>query len=154
ALMYLHEQRVIVLQQGLAVFRPAMTIRLVPEAKGEKYKTSHYLPLEHYYNERTVQVHVMGEYARRGLEHIQEALQLVLASFALGMEEFIHRYFSAKPDLLKHATTAQSFQRVVTDLGNREQIKAVTAPVGVNMLILAGPGSGKTKTVVHRCAYL
>ena len=38
ALMYLHEQHVIVLQQGLAVFRPAMTIRLLPEAKGEKYR--------------------------------------------------------------------------------------------------------------------
>ena len=30
ALMYLHEQRVVTLQQGLAVFRPAMTIRLLP----------------------------------------------------------------------------------------------------------------------------
>jgi ATP-dependent DNA helicase RecQ len=36
ALMYLHEQRVIILQQGLAVFRSAMRIRLSPEAKGEK----------------------------------------------------------------------------------------------------------------------
>ncbi len=40
ALMYLHEQRVILLQQGLAVFRSAMRIRLAPEAKGEKYKSS------------------------------------------------------------------------------------------------------------------
>jgi ATP-dependent DNA helicase RecQ len=37
ALMFLHEQRVLVLQQGLAVFRSAMTIRLHAEAKGEKY---------------------------------------------------------------------------------------------------------------------
>jgi ATP-dependent DNA helicase RecQ len=40
ALMFLHEQRVIVLQQGLAIFRSAMTIRFQPEARGEKYKTS------------------------------------------------------------------------------------------------------------------
>ena len=33
ALMFLHEQRVIVLQQGLAVFRSAMTIRFQPEAE-------------------------------------------------------------------------------------------------------------------------
>jgi ATP-dependent DNA helicase RecQ len=56
--------------------------------------------------------------------------------------------------LLKHATTAQSYQRIVTDLANPAQIKLVTAPTGRNLLILAGPGSGKTKTVVHRCAYL
>jgi ATP-dependent DNA helicase RecQ len=154
ALMYLHEQRVIILQQGLAVFRSAMRIRLSPEAKGEKYKTSHYQPLEHHYRERVLQVHVMSEYARRGLAAIREALGLVLAYFSMGKDEFIRRYLATKPELLQHATTAHSFQRIVTDLGNPAQIKIVTAPVGRNMLILAGPGSGKTRTVVHRCAYL
>jgi ATP-dependent DNA helicase RecQ len=154
ALMYLHEQRVIILQQGLAVFRTAMTIRLQPQAKGEKYKASDYQPLEDHYRERVLQVHVMSEFARRGLEQVKEALGLVLAYFSLGKEEFIRRYLSAKPELLKHATTAQSYQRIVTDLANPAQIKLVTAPTGRNLLILAGPGSGKTKTVVHRCAYL
>lgn len=154
ALMYLHEQRVIVLQQGLAVFRAAMTIRFQPQARGEKYKVSDYQPLEHHYRERVLQVHVMSEFARRGLARIQEALSLVLAYFSLGKEEFIRRYLSAKPELLKHATTAQSFNRIVTELANTAQIKLVTAPVGRNLLILAGPGSGKSTTVVHRCAYL
>lgn len=154
ALMYLHEQRVIVLQQGLAVFRSAMTIRLQPQAKGEKYKASDYQPLEHHYRERVLQVHVMSEFARRGLQRIQEALGLVLSYFSLGKEEFIRRYLNTKPELLSHATTAQSYQRIVTDLANSAQIRLVTAPTGRNVLILAGPGSGKTKTVVHRCAYL
>ena len=154
ALMYLHEQRVIILQQGLAVFRSAMRIRLQPDAKGEKYRTSHYEPLAHHYRERVLQVHVMSEYAHRGLERITEALRLVLAYFTLEKEEFIRRFLATKPDLLNHATTARSFQRIVTDLGNAAQIKIVTAPISRNMLILAGPGSGKTRTVVHRCAYL
>jgi ATP-dependent DNA helicase RecQ len=154
ALMYLHEQRVIVLQHGLAVFRSAMTIRLLPDAKGEKFKTSDYQPLEHHYRERVLQVHVMNEYARCGLDRIREALSLVLAYFTVGKEEFVRRYLATKPDLLQHATTAQSYQRIVTDLANPAQLKVVTAPTDRNMLILAGPGSGKTKTVVHRCAYL
>jgi ATP-dependent DNA helicase RecQ len=154
ALMYLHEQEVIKLQQGLAIFRAAMTIRLEPQAKGEKYKVSDYQPLEHHYQERVLQVHVMSEFARRGLQQIQEALGLVLAYFSLGKEEFVRRYLTTKPELLQHATTAQSYQRIVTNLANPAQIKLVTAPVTRNLLILAGPGSGKTKTVVHRCAYL
>lgn len=154
ALMFLHEQRVIGLQQGLAVFRSAMTIRFPPETRAEKYNNSDYQPLEHHYKERILQVHVMSEYARLGLEKIQAALELVLAYFTLTKDEFLRCYFRTKPDLLQHATTAQSFQRIVTDLANPAQIKVVTAPTNRNMLILAGPGSGKTRTVVHRCAYL
>lgn len=154
SLMFLHEQRVIILQQGLAVFRSAMTIRFHPETRAEKYKTSDYQPLEHHYKERVLQVHVMSEYARLGLERIQAALELVLAYFTLAKDEFLRRYFRTRPDLLEHATTAGSFQRIVTDLANPAQIKVVTAPANRNMLILAGPGSGKTRTVVHRCAYL
>jgi len=154
ALMFLHEQRVIILQHGLAIFRSAMTIRFRPEARAEKYKAADYQPLEHHYKERVLQVHVMSEYARLGLERIQAALELVLAYFTLAKDEFLRRYFRTKPDLLEHATTARSFQRIVTDLANPAQIKIVTAPPGHNLLILAGPGSGKTRTVVHRCAYL
>lgn len=154
ALMFLHEQRVLVLQQGLAIFRSAMTIRLRAEAKGEKYKASDFQPLEHHYHERVLQVHVMSEYARRALERMKEALELVLAYFTLDKEQFTRRYFGTKPDLLQHATTAQSYQRIVTDLENPAQMKVVTAPAARNMLILAGPGSGKTRTVVHRCAFL
>lgn len=154
ALMYLHEQQVITLQQGLAVFRSAMRIRLAAEAKQERYTNTHYQPLAHHYRERVFQVHVMSEYARRGLAAIGEAVRLVLAYFSLGKEEFLRRYLPTRPALLEHATTAQSFQRIVTDLNNRTQIRIVTAPLHRNLLVLAGPGSGKTRTVVHRCAYL
>jgi ATP-dependent DNA helicase RecQ len=154
ALMYLHEQSVIVLQQGLAIFRSAMTLRLSPERGRDRYRASDFEPLRHHYRERMLQIHVMAEYARRGLQRIQDAQALVSAYFALRRKEFLHRYFRTQPQLLEHATTADSFRRIVTDLGNTAQIRIVTAPVEGNLLVLAGPGSGKTRTVVHRCAYL
>jgi len=72
-----------------------------------------YQPLDHHYKERVLQVHVMSEYARLGMDRIQAALELVLAYFTLAKDEFLRRYFQAKPDLLQHATTAHSFQRIV-----------------------------------------
>jgi len=154
ALMFLHEQRVIILQQGLAVFRSAMTIRLSPESRSERYRASDYTPLQHHYRERILQVHVMSEFARRGLQRIREALALVLAYFSQEKGDFIGQYFGPRADLLEQATTAASYQRIVTELANPAQIRIVTAPLHRNLLILAGPGSGKTRTVVHRCAYL
>lgn len=153
-LMFLHEQNVIILQKGLAIFRSAMTVKMLPEATGQKYTAEHYDALQHHYRERTFQVHVMNEYARYGLQKIKAALELVVAYFTMDKEQFIQRFFSDTRDLLERATTARSYRAIVDSLGNRDQIRIVTQPLTKNLLILAGPGSGKTRTVVHRCAYL
>ncbi len=153
-LMFLHEQNVIILQKGLAIFRSAMTVRMLPEAGGQKYTAEHYDALQHHYRERIFQVHVMNEYARYGLEKIKAALELVVAYFTMDKEAFIRRFFNDTPEFLERATTARSYRAIVDSLGNRDQIRIVTQPINKNLLILAGPGSGKTRTVVHRCAYL
>lgn len=153
-LMFLHEQNVIILQKGLAIFRSAMTIRVLPQARGQRYTAEQYDALQHHYRERIFQVHVMNEYARYGMQRIKAAIELVVAYFTMEKEAFILRFFSNDRTLLERATTARSYRAIVDSLGNRDQIRIVTQPVEKNLLILAGPGSGKTRVVVHRCAYL
>ena len=152
ALMFLHEQKVIVLQQGLAVFRQAMTIRLLETKR--RYSKGDYSPLDQHYRERTFQVHVMNEYARLGLEKIKQALGLVTAYFSMDTKEFVARFFAGRKEILARATSRESYRRIVDNLENPAQIAIVAAPMEENMLVLAGPGSGKTRVVVHRCAYL
>ncbi len=153
-LMFLHEQQVISLQKGLAVFSQAMTIHLFPEARSRRYSKRDYEPLAHHYEERVFQVHVMNEYAKLGLEKLKQAFSLVLDYFDMEKSRFMQEYFSGKKEVVKRATSQLSYQRIVEDLNNSDQQKIVTRPLDENILILAGPGSGKTRVVVHRCAYL
>ena len=153
-LMFLHEQKVIILQQGLAVFRQAMTVQINSQARGRRYTKGDFQPLEMHYSEQIFQVHVMNEYAHLGSESLRQALQLVLDYFTLDKQAFVKRYFSDRQEMLARATTQASFHKIVEELNNPIQTAVVAAPEDQNMLILAGPGSGKTKLIVHRCAYL
>ncbi|MCP3958701.1 MAG: RecQ family ATP-dependent DNA helicase [bacterium] len=153
-LLFLHEQKVVHLQHGLAVFRQAMTIRVRPEAKGRRYTRGDYAPLEQHYEERNFQVHVMARYAALGLEKIRAALALVSDYFVLGKEDFVEQHFAGQEEVLRRATGRESYRRIVDSLGNPVQTALVAAPRDENLLVLAGPGSGKTRVVVHRCAYL
>jgi ATP-dependent DNA helicase RecQ len=154
ALTFLHEQGVVDLQQGLAVFRQAMTIELNPEAKARRYSQEDFSPLKTHYAERTFQIHVMNEYARLALTKISGAWQYVTSYFEDDKEQFLKRFFPGKEAFFERATSKQSYQRIVNDLHNSAQENIVTADPEKNLLILAGPGAGKTRVVAHRVAYL
>jgi len=71
----------------------------------------------------------MSEYPASAWIGFRPPLELVLALFStLAKDESYAATSQAKPDLLQHATTAHSFQRIVTYLANPEQIKVVTGP--------------------------
>ncbi|MBO9482683.1 RecQ family ATP-dependent DNA helicase [Salinisphaera sp. G21_0] len=153
-LLFLHEQGAIILQQGLAVFRQAMTLKMNNEARSRRYNKGDYDPLFRHYKARISQVHVMNEYVKLGLEKMASALRLVQDYFQQDNASFLNRYFKDRKKLLELATSEQSLKDIVESLGNPQQQAIVQAPVDQNMLVLAGPGSGKTRVVVHRCAYL
>jgi len=154
ALTFMHEQSVIDLQQGLAVFRQGMTLVLHEENRKKGYTKADFEPLQTHYKERNFQIHVMNEYARRALDKLALAKNLIASYFKDDKADFVKRYFSGREKYLELATTEQSYQRIVDDLHNRSQEKIVTAKPDANILILAGPGSGKTRVVAHRVAYL
>ena len=154
ALLYLDANEVLHLARGKAVFRSAMSIELKAEARRRQFKKSDYAELALHYKDKIVQVHVMAEYAKLAVSKIQAAMTFIVDYFSLDRGEFVRRYFAGRKDVLEMATTEAAHRRILTNLANPEQQGIVAAPLEGNHLVLAGPGAGKTRVIVHRVAWL
>ena len=153
ALLWLHEQEVIRLNKGLAVFKPAMTIRLEPERRG--FTQTEFTPLSMHYDEQVMQIHVMAEYAEQGLHSMADALLMAMDYFSLEQDEFLRRWLPNRDRELARQTTPEFWRTIVENLNNPIQRRIVADDrEQTNVLVLAGPGSGKTRVLVHRIAYL
>ena len=153
ALLWMHEQEVVSLNRGLTVFRPAMTLKV--RRDGSTFTVADFKPLQEHYAEQTAQVHIVAEYARLGVDDINLALRLAFDYFRLANNEFVDKWFKGKEAALRRDTLPEHYEQIVKKLGNRNQERIVADDrERTNVLVLAGPGSGKTRVLVHRIAYL
>lgn len=152
ALLWLHEQEIVRLGKGMVVFRPAMKILVAPGSR--PFARSDYGELKDHYDEQVVQIHVMAEYARQGLGEARNASRFASDYFNLGREEFISRWFPKDKQVLARKTSNESWLSIVGGLNSNQHAIVTDEHEKTNVLVLAGPGSGKTRVLVHRIAFL
>ena len=155
ALLHLHELRILELGNGRFIYYAPMNIKkldkmLTPNKKYTKleYKSR----LEPYYQRKMESIHIVGEYSERLIKNSKQAQTFMKDYFTLSYRMFVNKYGELK-EKFKRPMTEYRYNKIFNSLSD-EQKKVIDDKESQAMMILAGPGSGKTKVLVHKIASL
>jgi len=154
ALFYLSRIAAIKIEGGFLVIYNKLSIDRLEQNNKVQYKKDDYQQLDEFYKSKMAQIHIVGEYATRMLQDYQDALAFVDDYFQLNYRIFLHKYFpgSRKDELTKNITP-NKFKQLFGELSPR-QLKIINDNKHQNIVVAAGPGSGKTRVLVHKLASL
>jgi ATP-dependent DNA helicase RecQ len=131
-----------------------LTVERIEEDNKRRYKVDDYEKLNKFYENKIQQIHIVGEYAKKMISDYQDALQFVEDYFQLNNESFLGKYFKgSRQNEIKRNLTPAKFRQLFGEL-SPTQLKIINDNQSKHIVIAAGPGSGKTKVLVHKLASL
>lgn len=154
ALFYLSRINALQIEGGFLVVYNKLFINKIILNNLIKYKQEDYRKLELFYENKIQQIHIVGEYAQKMVEDYQAALQFVDDYFNLNNSSFLQKYF---PGNRRHEIglkmTRSKYMQIFGELSEK-QLAVVRDNSSKHIVVLAGPGSGKTRVLVHKLASL
>ena len=147
-LVWLHQRRIIRLTEGLNLFQQSLKVRVIKNANFLTVNRR-YPDVKKCYDEQTKRTHIMVEYGK--LSGSQERQLFINDYFKHQSEQFLKTYQLPASDIVR--PTIPDEYKQITDCLNDTQKEIVMAEDSA-IAVIAGPGSGKTRTIVHRIAYL
>ena len=153
-LFYLSRIEAVKLEGGFLVVYNPMTIERLEEDVRRRYKVKDYQKLDDFYENKVQQIHIVGEYAKKMIEDYREALQFVEDYFSLNYSSFLKKYFKGRrKEEIGRNISPGKFKQLFGEL-SPEQLKIIKDSKNKHIAVLAGPGSGKTRVLVHKLASL
>ncbi len=154
ALFWLSRIDAIKIEGGFLVVYNSLTVERLESDNKKKYKLEDYKKLNQFYENKVQQIHIVGEYARKMLSDYRDALQFVEDYFRLNYNSFIHKYFKgSRQSEIKRNLTPGKFRQLFGEL-SPAQLKIISDTEAQHIVVAAGPGSGKTRVLVHKLASL
>ncbi len=150
-LLYLHNLEAIELLSGRFISYMPMTIHKIEGKSNQRYTNEEYKKrLGPYYETKIHSIHIAGEFAKRLIGKSLKNINFLKDYFSLGYEKFIKKYKLLKNDI-SMPITQKRFDEIYKVMSHDQQ-KIIDDNTTKAMMIIAGPGSGKTKVLVHKIA--
>lgn len=153
SLLYLSRTGVLRIEGGFMVIYNTVQLNRTTSRKA-RFGKEQYRLLDEFYRQRIQQIHIVGEYANLMVRDYAAALRFVNDYFQMDYREFVRRYFKgAKAADINRNITPSKYHRLFGMLSKR-QLEIVNDSHSAHILVAAGPGSGKTRLLVHKLASL
>ncbi|PTB97276.1 RecQ family ATP-dependent DNA helicase [Marivirga lumbricoides] len=153
-LFYLSRIEAIKIEGGFLVVYNQLTIERVEQDNKKRYKVEDYQKLNQFYENKVQQIHIVGEYAKKMISDYKDALQFVEDYFQLNYQSFLNKYFKgSRQNEIKRNLTPAKFRQLFGEL-SPTQLKIINDNKAQHIVVAAGPGSGKTRVLVHKLASL
>ena len=153
ALLYLSKIGALKLDGGFLVLYNAMQIKRIKDAK-YRYKKEDYRMLDEFYKQKIQQVHIVGEYANLMVRNYDAALQYVQDYFQMDYKKFISKYFKGERlEDIQRNLTPEKYRQLFGQLSECQR-SIISDKDSRCIVVAAGPGSGKTRVLVHKLASL
>ena len=154
SLFYLSRIEALKIEGGFLVVYNKLSIEKIEKDNKIQYKKDDYQKLEEYYQNKVEQIHIVGEYARKMIEDYNSALQFVEDYFKLNYSVFLNKYFKgSRQQEIKRNLTPAKFRELFGSL-SPTQLSIIKDQTSKYIVVAAGPGSGKTRVLVHKLASL
>lgn len=153
-LFYLSRIEAIKIEGGFLVVYNKLTVERIEQDNKKRYKIEDYQKLNQFYESKVQQIHIVGEYAKKMISDYKDALQFVEDYFQLNDQSFLSKYFKgSRQDEIKRNITPSKFRQLFGEL-SPTQLKIINDRESKQIVVAAGPGSGKTRVLVHKLASL